>query len=362
MFNFYLGITVKSKKCSGEHFFFFSNFLIFYFFLSLDGGYVDNEGKQWGFALNKRDACCGGMTFEDGAVCGQVKLTAASGIDIDGFLHCHLTLLQERLLAIIDECGALRIVGEYLMSGFRGIKDNIGIVNDIELLVLPGSGQVPRIHVFICDGDNATHAENLEEVFILLLQNDTTLLNNRLNALRSVQLLHKSIGISIRLLKLALDGLMGNQVKHFTNATVLFRRVVPSVNAVHAVQPLGHGSLRIEELPGLNSGATLGINGAVVSRPVLHRRGMMVNALNGKDTTREPHVTSRLRNRNVHKQNVIVAHRVHLRPRVGLTRSNGVLTNGAELGNHGVSNVARHPAVNAIAVEKNGELGLGLER
>ena len=91
-----------------------------------------NEGKNGNFFQNKRGASRSGMSFEDGIAFGKVETVAACGVGVDGLLHCHIAFLQESLSAVIDEDIRLRIVGEDLMSGFRAVKADVGIVNDKE--------------------------------------------------------------------------------------------------------------------------------------------------------------------------------------------------------------------------------------
>ena len=97
----------------------------------MERGLLD-EGKNGNFSLNKGGASGSGMSFEDAAVFVEDKAAAACGVGVDGLFHCHVTLLQESLSAVIDEDIHLRKVGEDLMSGFGAVKAHVGIVDDKE--------------------------------------------------------------------------------------------------------------------------------------------------------------------------------------------------------------------------------------
>ena len=95
-------------------------------------GLLLNEGKNGNFSLNKRGSSGSGVSFEDRIAFSEVETVATCGIGVDGLFHCHVAFLQESLSAVIDEDIRLRVVGEDLMSGFRAVKANIGIINDKE--------------------------------------------------------------------------------------------------------------------------------------------------------------------------------------------------------------------------------------
>ena len=129
--------------------------------------------------------------------------------------------------------------------------------------------------------------------------------------------------------------------------------MIPTVHAINLVEPERHRKRGIEMRPRLHGGAGFHVNGTALG-PVLHRRRMVINALDGQRAMRHPMLASRLRNGDVHHEHVGAFQNGRRRPGVGLTRRNGIHGECSFDAKDAVGDIAGEPSVNAVAVEENG--------
>ena len=314
---------------------------------------ADKQERQKGrFSLDEIGASGSGMAAEDGALC-QIESAAARGVGVRRLFDRHVSALQECLFAVVDKGGALWIVGKDLMGGLRAVKDDVGVVNDEESDTSPRIRQMPEsLDVRSQRSDDAL-AENLVEFGIFLLKDGTALCDKGARALCRRHGLNECLRLREGLGKLSLNGLVRDEIEDFANATVLFRRIVPTVHAVDVMKPRGNLELRIEAAPGLDGRAALGVDGALTNGPMFLRGRVVVDAHDRKRAVRQPRVAHLLRDRDVQKKNMRSRNDGlgHF-PGARLARSNRVLANTTERREKAVGDEAREPAVNAVAVEE----------
>ena len=251
---------------------------------------ADKQERQKGrFSLDEIGASGSGMAAEDRALC-QIESAAARGVGICCLFDSHVSALQECLFAVVDKGCALWIVEEDLMGGLRAIKDNIGVVNDEESCASPRFGQMPESLDIRSQLRDDALGENLVEFSIFLLKDFATLCDNGSRALCRSHRLNECLRLREGLGKLSLNGLVSDKIEDFANATVLFRRIVPTVHAVNVMQPRRNIELRIEAPPGLDGRAALGVDGAGTDRPMLLSGRVVVNAHDRQRAVRHPRV------------------------------------------------------------------------
>ena len=333
-------------------------FLCFYCFLGRQ-----KEGKNGRFALNKGRTRRGRMATKDRAL-GKIELTAARIVDDGMLLHRHSALLcQEGLFTIVDEYVHARIVGKDHVRCLRGVDENIGVVDEIDIGAEPRIRQIPCGGKRKVDGHEGAARKKLAEFRVLFGQNGIPFLHVLGNALGRGHGGHPIFGLLDNGLDhaLVLNGFVRQHVEYLADAAILLRWIVPAIDAINGVQPEGHRLLGKEVAEHLQCRARLDVNRIAIRRPVLLRRRVVINAVHGERARLQPLLALTEIEAHVDHENMRVLDLAHGRhARAG--RRNGMHLDRAGLRELEVGNEGREPAVNAVAVEENGVVGHGIRR